>query len=87
MDNSYIVSVPKGKIKDQAPDGLYMPPLPTPKTMWEMPNLWRTIPQSKGKSNTKEKNADVYAYGQRVQGHDGVIRTGILACGRARSRL
>ncbi len=39
MDNSYIVSVPKGKIKDQAPDGLYMPPLPTPKTMWEMPNL------------------------------------------------
>lgn len=87
MDNSYIVSVPKGKIKDQAPDGLYMPPLPTPKTMWEMPNLWRTIPQSKGKSNTKEKNADVYAYGQRVQGHDGVIRTGILAFGRAGSRL
>lgn len=46
-----------------------------------------TIPQSDGESNTKEENADVYAYVQRAQDYDGVIRTGILAFGRARSRL
>ena len=46
-----------------------------------------TIPQPREKSNTKEENAYVYAYGQRAQDHDGVIRTGILACGRAGSRL
>lgn len=46
-----------------------------------------TIPQPGEKSNTKEENAYVYAYGQRAQDYDGVIRTGILACGRAGSRL
>lgn len=44
-------------------------------------SLRDTISQSDGESNTKEENADVYAYVQRVQGHDGVIRTGILAFG------
>lgn len=40
-----------------------------------------TIPQTGEKSNTKEENAYVYAYGQRGQGYDRVIRTGILAFG------
>lgn len=40
-----------------------------------------TIPQGSEESNTKEENAYVYAYGQRRQGYDGVIRTGILAFG------
>lgn len=50
-------------------------------------SLRDTIPQGSEESNTKEENAYVYAYGQRRQGYDGVIRTGILACGRAMSRL
>ena len=50
-------------------------------------SLRDTIPQGSEESNTKEENAYVYAYGQRRQGYDGVIRTGILACGRAGSRL
>lgn len=44
-------------------------------------SLRDTIPQGSEESNTKEENAYVYAYGQRRQGYDGVIRTGILACG------
>ena len=50
-------------------------------------SLREIIPQPEEKSNTKEENAYVYAYGQRRQDYDGVIRTGILACGRAGSRL
>lgn len=46
-----------------------------------------TIPQGSEESNTKEENADVYAYVQRAQDYDVVTRTGILACGRAGSRL
>lgn len=44
-------------------------------------SLRATISQGSEESNTKEENAYVYAYGQRRQGYDGVIRTGILACG------
>lgn len=47
----------------------------------EKTSLRATISQSNGESNTKEENADVYAYVQRRQGYDGVIRTGILAFG------
>lgn len=50
-------------------------------------SLRDTISQSDGESNTKEENAGVHAYVQRAQDYDGVIRTEILACGRARSRL
>ncbi len=44
-------------------------------------SLKDTIPQGSEESNTKEENAYVYAYGQRRQDYDGVIRTGILAFG------
>lgn len=47
----------------------------------EKTSLRATISQSDGESNTKEENAYVYAYVQRRQGYDGVIRTGILAFG------